>query len=392
MGVCLVAAMQITPITNTDTLAAFCERQQGASYVTVDTEFMREKTYWPILCLIQVGGPNEAVIIDAMAPQLDLAPLFELMRDTSILKVFHAGRQDLEIFYYKMGGLPEPIFDTQLAAMVCGFGDQVGYEPMVAKILGVRANKQSRFSDWSRRPLSEQQLTYAVGDVTHLRPAYEALAGQLEQNDRSHWLNEEMAVLSSPETYALEPENAWKRLKGRNVEPGFLSVLQAVAGWREREAQTRDIPRNRVIRDDTVLDIAGRAPKTLDELGQTRGLSSGFAKGKNGEGLLEAIAEGLALPKSQAPKKVAKEPLPPGIGPVTELLKVMLKQCCEQADVASRLVASVSDLERIAADDNADVRALSGWRRELFGEQALALKRGELAITVRNNAIRLLPQ
>ncbi|MBE90304.1 MAG: ribonuclease D [Rhodospirillaceae bacterium] len=380
------------PITDTNTLQAFCKRQQGAQYVTVDTEFMREKTYWPILCLIQVGGLDDAVVIDAMAPKLDLTPLYDLMLDQSILKVFHAARQDLEIFYYKMGNLPEPIFDTQLAAMVCGFGDQIGYEPMVAKILGVRTNKQTRFSDWSRRPLTKQQLNYALGDVTHLRLAYESLAKQLEANGRSHWLDEEMAVLSSTQTYATEPANAWKRIKSRNVDSEFLSVLQAVAAWREREAQRRDLPRNRVARDDTLLDLAGRAPKTLYELAHTRGLSNGFSKGKSADILLRAIAEGRALPKTQAPKKEMKPPLPPGIGPLTELLKVILRQCSESTGVASRLIASVSDLEQVAADDNADVRTLKGWRREIFGEQALALKRGELAIVVENNAIRLLPQ
>ncbi len=392
MGVSLVPAMSITPITDTATLEAFCKRQQDTAYVTVDTEFMREKTYWPILCLIQIGGPDEAVIVDAMAPNIDLASLYDLMRDQSILKVFHAARQDLEIFYYKMGDLPKPIFDTQLAAMVCGFGDQIGYEPMVAKILGVRADKQSRFSDWSRRPLTDQQLNYALGDVTHLRLAYESLANQLKENGRSHWLDEEIAVLSSTETYAAEPANAWKRIKSRNIDSKFLSVLQAVAAWREREAQRRDLPRNRVARDDTLLDLAGRAPKTIDELVRTRGLSNGFAKGKSGDVLLSAIAEGRALPKAQAPVKELKPPLPPGIGPLTELLKVMLKQCSESSGVASRLIASVADLEQVAADDNADVRTLKGWRREMFGEQALALKRGELAITVKNNAIRLLPQ
>lgn len=392
MGVSLVTAMSITPITDTATLAAFCKRQQGTPYVTVDTEFMREKTYWPILCLIQIGGPDEAVIVDAMAPNIDLASLYDLMRDQSILKVFHAARQDLEIFYYKMGDLPKPIFDTQLAAMVCGFGDQIGYEPMVAKILSVRADKQSRFSDWSRRPLTDQQLNYALGDVTHLRLAYESLANQLEENGRSNWLDEEMAVLSSTETYAAEPANAWKRIKSRNIDSTFLSVLQAVAAWREREAQRRDLPRNRVARDDTLLDLAGRAPKSIEELVRTRGLSNGFAKGKSGDILLSAIAEGRALPKARAPVKELKPPLPPGIGPLTELLKVMLKQCSESSGVASRLIASVADLEQVAADDNADVRTLKGWRREIFGEQALALKRGELAITVKNNAIRLLPQ
>ena len=392
MGVSLIAAMSIKPITDTDTLRAFCKRQQGSQYVTVDTEFMREKTYWPILCLVQIGGPDDAVVVDAMAPNLDLTPLYNLMLDQSILKVFHAARQDLEIFYYKMGKLPGPIFDTQLAAMVCGFGDQIGYEPLVAKILGVRANKQSRFSDWSRRPLTDQQLNYALGDVTHLRSAYESLAKQLEENGRSHWLDEEMAVLSSTQTYATDPANAWKRIKSRNIDSKFLSVLQAVAAWREREAQQRDLPRNRVVRDDTLLDLASRAPKTLDELAHTRGLSNGFSKGKNANILLSAIAEGRALPKNQAPIKKMKPPLPPGIGPLTELLKVMLRQCSERTGVASRLIASVSDLEQVAADDNADVRTLKGWRRDIFGEQALALKRGELAIIVENNAIRLLPQ
>lgn len=384
--------MTITPITDSGSLAAFCARQRGTPYLTVDTEFMRERTYYPVLCLIQIGGADEAVIVDPMAPEIDLTPLYELMRDVSILKVFHAARQDMEIFFYKMAELPAPIFDTQLAAMVCGFGDQVGYEPLVGKITGARMNKQSRFSDWSRRPLSSQQLDYALGDVTHLREVYEVLANRLAESGRAHWLDQEMAVLTATETYAAEPDKAWQRIKSRNTEPRFLAVLQAVAAWREREAQRRDIPRNRIARDDTLLDLAGRAPKSLDELGRTRGLSNGFAKGKGGDYLLKAIAEGRSTPREQAPVKETKPPLPPGIGPVTELLKVMLKQCSEQAGVASRLIASVGDLEQIAADDNADVRALKGWRRELFGDRALALKRGELAIAVENNAIRLLPQ
>jgi ribonuclease D len=391
MRVCLVRIMAITPITETDSLAAFCERQKGVRYLTIDTEFMREKTYYPILCLIQTGGADEAVIVDVMAQDLDLEPLYALMRDRDILKVFHAARQDLEIFYNKMGGLPEPIFDTQVAAMVCGFGDQVGYENLIGKALGVRMNKQSRFSDWSRRPLSDQQLEYALGDVTHLRGAFEKLEAQLAANGRSHWLAEEMAVLCAPETYDMDPEKAWLRIKSRQGGTRFLSVLQAVAAWREREAQSRDVPRNRIVRDDTLLDIAGRAPQTAQDLAKTRGLSSGFAGGRLGEGLLTAIAAGLSVPKSKAPEKPKREPLPPGIGPVTDLLKVMLKQCCEQAGVASRLVANVGDLELIAADDDADVPALKGWRRELFGEQALKLKRGELAIAVENNGIRLIP-
>ncbi|HAA93463.1 MAG: ribonuclease D [Rhodospirillaceae bacterium] len=382
----------MVPITDSETLAAFCTRQKGTPFLTVDTEFMRERTYYPILCLIQIGGADEAVIIDPLADGIDLTPLYDLMRDNSILKVFHAARQDMEIFFYKMDELPGPIFDTQLAAMVCGFGDQIGYEPLVARITGARMNKQSRFSDWSRRPLSPQQLDYALGDVTHLRTVYEALAEQLDESGRTRWLDEEMAILTATETYDANPSTIWQRIKSRSTEPRFLAVLQAVAAWREREAQRRDIPRNRIARDDTLLDLAARAPKNLDELGRTRGLSNGFSKGKGGEILLKAIATGKAVPRDKAPVKKTKPPLPPGIGPVTELLKVMLKQCSEQSGVASRLIASVGDLELIAADDNANVRALKGWRRDLFGDQALALKRGELAIAVENNSIRLITQ
>ena len=275
--------MSITPITETGPLAAFCKRQQSAQFLTVDTEFMREKTYYPILCLIQIGGPSEAVIVDPTAAKIDLEPLYELMINQSILKVFHAARQDMEIFYYKMGKLPFPIFDTQLAAMVSGFGDQIGYEPLVAKITGARMNKQSRISDWSHRPLTSEQLNYALGDVTHLRSIYKYLDKRLIESGRSHWLDDEMAILTSKKTYAIEPNQAWKRIKSRNNTPRFLALLQAVAGWRESEAQRRNTPRNRICRDDTLLDLANRAPSNIESLRRTRGLPPNLSKGENEE-------------------------------------------------------------------------------------------------------------
>ena len=384
--------MPIIPITTTDALAIFCKRQKNAEFLTVDTEFMREKTYYPILCLIQIGGPAEAAIIDPMATGINLEPIHDLMCDKSILKVFHAARQDMEIFYYEMGELPSPIFDTQLAAMVSGFGDQIGYEPLVAKITGVRMNKQSRISDWSRRPLTPQQLTYALGDVTHLRPVYEKLNSSLIESGRSHWLDEEMAVLTAKKTYSANPSDAWQRIKTRSNEPRFLALLQAVAAWREREAQRSDKPRNRIARDDTLLDLAGRAPSNFEGLSRTRGLSPNLARGRSGEMLLSAIAKGQSVPEYRAPTKKIKKPLPPGVGPVTELLKVMLKRCSEEMGVASKLIATVSELEQIAADDNADVRTLKGWRKKIFGNQALALKRGEISITIEKNLIKIIPK
>jgi len=384
--------MPIPPITDTESLAALCARLSSAEYVTVDTEFMRENTYWPILCLVQLAGPDEAACIDALAPGLDMTPLYELMADERVLKVFHAGRQDLEIFFHHTGQVPRPVFDSQLAAMVCGLGDQVSYENLLAQTIGVTIDKSSRFTDWARRPLSDRQIDYALADVTHLRPVYEKLAKRMRTTGRDHWLDEEMAVLTSPATYHTEPEDAWRRLKGRGGHgPRYLAILIELAAWREREAQRRDLPRNRLLRDDAIMEIAAHAPRTAETLAHTRGLSQKAAEGPMGQAILKAIEDGIARPAHSLPAPPERaERLPPGLGPLTDLLKVLLKLNCEKQNVAARLVANGDDLERIAADDEADVPALKGWRREIFGEDALKLKAGKLALAAEGKKIRII--
>lgn len=381
--------MSSSIIATTDALSAYCDSIADAPWVTVDTEFMRDKTYWPKLCLIQISAPEAGTetAIDPLAEGIDLTPLFAIMRNTKVVKAFHAARQDLEIFYNLMGEVPAPLFDTQVAAMVCGFGDQVGYEGLVKKICREELDKSSRFTDWAHRPLTERQMKYALSDVTHLRDIYLFLDESLKKTGRSHWLEEEMAILSSAETYRNDPDEAWRRVKVRGGKPRFLQIVREVAAWREIEAQARDLPRNRIIKDDSLLDVAGSAPKSLDDLSRIRGLSRGFAEGKLGKGLLDAVSRAMTVPKEALPKPPKQERPLPGLGPVTDLLKVLLKRNCETAGVASRLIANGEDLERIAADDNAEVPALSGWRRELFGEDALALKRGEIALTCGANGI-----
>lgn len=377
----------MTLIADTEALTAFCQRQAGANFLAVDTEFMRDKTYWPQLCLVQVAGPEEAAAIDPLAPGMDLAPLIDLMFDERIVKVFHAARQDIEIFYHLTGRIPEPLFDTQVAAMVCGFGEAVSYENLASKLAGARIDKSSRFTDWAQRPLTQRQLTYALSDVTHLRPTYEKLRRRLERSGRGEWLNEEMNVLLEPSTYRLDPVEAWRRFKIRGGSGRFLAVLQEVAAWRERTAQDKDMPRGRILRDEAVLEIAAHHPTSVDELARTRGLGKGLAEGRFGTEILEAVQRGLALPESQLPKPPPRQDMPPGLGPLCDLLRVLLKMKCEEHDVAQKLVASADDLERIAASDGADVPALEGWRREVFGQHALALKHGRLGLTAHGKAI-----
>lgn len=367
-------------IADTQELAAFCARLSSAPYITVDTEFMREKTYFPQLCLVQVAGPDEAHAVDPLAPGIDLKPLFDLLADTSILKVFHAARQDIEIFLNLSGAIPTPLFDTQVAAMVCGFGDAVSYETLASQLAKARIDKSARFTDWSLRPLTEKQVQYALADVTHLRVAYEKLARKLEKNGRLEWLSEEMAVLTEPGTYRTNPEDAWRRLKPRSSSPKFLAVLKELAAWREREAQERDIPRQRMLRDETLMEIAANHPVNTAELGRTRGLGKGLVEGRMGTAVLEAVQRGLDLPEDQIPKPPERVDLPRGLGPVVDLLKVLLKMKCDEHGVAQKLVANSSDIEAIAADDHADVPIMHGWRRELFGNDALALKHGRLGL------------
>ena len=379
----------MTLITTTNELVDACSLLSIADYLTVDTEFMRETTFWPKLCLLQIAGPNHAFAIDPLAKNINLEPVLKLLADKSITKVLHAARQDMEIFYHLTGSLPQPLFDTQIAAMVCGFGDQVGYESLVSKLNGTRIDKSSRFTDWSRRPLSNEQLEYALGDVTHLRPVYDKLLKRIEKTGRFEWIEEETNLLCNPDIYRIDPEQAWRRLKPKKNDSRYLAVLQAVAKWRENEALTRNVPRNRVVRDEILLQIASRPPKDKKSLERVRGLSNGFSNGAYGESLLEAISKGMALPLEIAPVAKIKPELPSGIGPLTDLLKVLLKQKCEENHVAQKLVANVNDLERIAADNDADVLALKGWRRNLFGEDALRLKKGEIALSVSEKKVRI---
>ncbi len=381
----------MTLITTTRDLEAFCRDLAGADYITVDTEFLREKTYYPQLCLIQVAGPGGAVAIDPLAEGIDLGPLVAVLDDPGVLKVFHAARQDLEIFYQLTGKIPHPLVDTQVAAMVCGFGESVGYETLVTKLAGAHIDKSSRFTDWSQRPLTDRQLQYALSDVIHLRPAFEKLRKRLARTGREHWLEEEMAVLTDPRTYRVDPDTAWQRLKVRTTKPRFMAALKELAAWREREAQRRDLPRSRVLRDEALLEIAAHAPTSVEDLARTRGMGRGFAEGRQGQEVLAAVQRGLNLPESEWPRVEPREELPPGLAPVIELLRVLLKMKCDENHVASKLVASAADLEAIAADDEAEVPALAGWRRELFGDDALALKHGRIALAVVDRRVRIVP-
>lgn len=379
----------MTVITETRPLAELCARLAQLPYITVDTEFMRERTYWPVLCLVQVAGPDEAVGIDALAPGIDLSPLFELMANPNVLKVFHAARQDLEIFHHLAGAVPTPIFDTQVAAMVCGFGDSVSYEALASKLANARIDKSSRFTDWARRPLTEKQVQYALSDVTHLRVAYEKIEARLQKTGRTPWLAEEMAVLTSPATYQMEPRDAWRRIKARGHDRRFLAILREVAAWRESEAQRRDIPRNRVLRDEALTEIAAHAPETAERLAHTRGLGKDVAAGNTGRALLDAVQRGLKLPETEWPAPPRRRDMPSNMGPIIELLRVLLKLKSDAHDVAPKLIANAAQLEEIAADDHADIPALQGWRREIFGTDALALKNGRLALTAKGRKIEL---
>jgi ribonuclease D len=379
----------MTVITTTEALDAACKRLSREVYITVDTEFIRESTFWPQLCLFQMASRDEALAVDPLADGIDLTSLFELMADETTLKVFHAGRQDIEILYNLAGAVPHPIFDTQLAAMVCGFGDSVGYETLVTTLLKKQLDKASRFTDWARRPLTDRQLSYALDDVIYLHDIYEKLRDQLEETNRAHWLDREMELLAAPATYDVPLEDAWKRIKARSNDPRFLGILQEVAGWRENEARTRDMPRNRVLRDESLLEIAAHPPKRPEDLNRMRSISQGFSQSRSGKSLLEAVERGKNRPEDTLPRVPRKKSLPRGIGPLVDLLKVLLKMKCETFDVAQKLIANVADLERIAADDYDDVPAMTGWRFEVFGEDALKLKNGELALAAKGRKIDL---
>lgn len=377
-------------ITDTESLAALCARLRQEPFVTVDTEFIRERTYYPELCVVQLGGAAENAVIDAMAPGLDLAPLGALLADEAVLKVFHAARQDVEIFLELFGKVPAPIFDTQVAAMVAGFGDQVGYDSLVASLTGGQIDKAHRFSDWSARPLTQAQVTYAAADVTHLHTVHQRLRERLERDGRADWVLEEMEVLSRPETYRVDPELAWERLRPRTGNRRMLGVLQAVAAWREREAQRVNIPRQRLMRDESLLEVAATAPVTADALARCRGVTRGFAEGRSGAGLIAAVEAALALPDADLPEAPRTRDGPRPSPALVSLLKVLLAAKCETHDVAPKLVASSEDIDRLAVEDQPDIPALSGWRRQVFGEDALALKGGKVALGVAGKRIKLI--
>ena len=378
-------------ISTTGELEAAVAELSRSDFVTVDTEFIRETTFWPILCLIQMAAPGVTALVDPMAPGIDLKPFFELMANEKVTKVFHAARQDIEIVFHLGGLIPLPIFDTQVAAMVCGFGDSVSYDQIVQKITGTRLDKSSRFTDWRRRPLSEKQLDYALADVTYLIDVYRHLKDELERENRGHWLKEEMDVLTSRETYDPHPEDAWKRLKMRWRKPQELAVVQHVAAWREREARERDVPRQRVIKDDAVYEIAQQQPRDQSALAKLRMTPKGWERSATAASLLEAVNAALAIPREQLPKPPRPTQSPEGSGAAAELLKVLLKLVAEKEGVAPKVLASSDDLDRIAADgEKADAGALRGWRRAVFGEKALKLVRGELALKFENRKIVVL--
>jgi ribonuclease D len=373
-------------ITTTADLAAACERMSRHNFVTVDTEFLRETTYYPLLCVAQMAIADEAVVIDALAEGLDLAPFFDLMANEGVLKVFHAARQDIEIVWHQAKLIPHPVFDTQVAAMVLGYGESISYEQLVQRITGDAIDKSSRFTDWSRRPLSAAQVSYAMSDVTHLREVFLSLSADLQRRGRTEWVGEEMEILTSPDTYRADPEIAWERLKTRVRKPRELSVLIEVAAWREREAQSRDVPRGRVLKDEAIGDIAIHAPTTAERLASLRSLPRGFERSKWGTEIIDAVKRGLARNPAELPR--LDKPRQGANGSATvELLKVLLRMASEQHGVAAKVIATVEDLERIALDDRADVPALHGWRREMFGEQAIALKRGRLALAVEKGRV-----
>lgn len=368
-------------IETTAQLEEACRALASSEFVTVDTEFLRETTFWPELCLIQIASPDLEVLVDPLAPGLDLKPFFQLMANPDVVKVFHAARQDIEIVFHLGGLIPHPIFDTQVAAMVCGFGDSVSYDQLVSKITGVHLDKSSRFTDWSRRPLSDKQLDYALADVTHLREVYRTLKDKLEREGRASWLTEEMAILESRETYDLHPDDAWLRLRSRLRKPPELAVLRAVAAWREREARARNVPRSRVLKDDALFEIAQQQPRDAEALSRLRTIPKGWERSSAGAAVVGAVNAALALPKAEMPQPAKHNHAPEGAQAATELLKVLLRLTAEKEGVAAKVIASGEDLDKIAAQGaEADVAALHGWRRDLFGDKALKLISGEIGL------------
>jgi ribonuclease D len=380
-----IAEMNV--VTSTDGLAVLCRQLATSAYVAVDTEFMREQTFWPKLCLVQLASPDVEAIVDPLAEGIDLAPFWELMGNRSVVKVFHAARQDLEIVHVATGTLPAPIFDTQVAAMVCGFGDSISYVNLVKRIAGQDLDKSSRFTDWSRRPLSQKQLLYALGDVTHLRKVYTSLKQTLEASGRAHWLDEEMATLLDPATYETLPEDAWRRLKLKVRSRKSLAVMIELAAWRERAAQSQDVPRSRIIRDEALYDIASQMPTETKQLAELRTLSDGFSRSARAREIVDAVNRGLARDPGTLPAITQSTGSSSDVNAMCDVLRVLLKATAQRHKVAPRLIADADDLEAIASQREPDVAALKGWRRELFGEDALRLKRGELALTVHKGEV-----
>jgi ribonuclease D len=376
-------------VTDTQALSDLCARLRAEPFVTIDTEFMRERTYYPELCVVQLAGEHDVAVIDAEADGIDLAPLGELLADASVVKVFHAARQDVEIFLERFGAVPVPIFDTQVAAMVAGFGDQVGYDALVSALTGGQIDKAHRFSDWAARPLSPSQIAYAAADVTYLRLVYLSLCERLQRDGRLEWVREEMGVLADPATYRADPETLWERLRPRTNNRRMLGLLRAIVAWREREAQRINIPRQRLIKDESLLEIAAAAPTSIDALSRIRGVTRGFAEGRTGSGLLAVIREAAALPEDQLPSaprgREGAKPSPA----LVSLLKVLLAAKCEEHHVAPKLLASSEDLDRLAAEDAPDLPVLNGWRREVFGDDALALKAGRITLGVEGKRVKL---
>ena len=374
-------------ITTTSELKSVCELLATAEFVTVDTEFMRETTFWPVLCLIQMAGPATEIVVDPLAKGLDLAPFHALMMDERVVKVFHAARQDIEIVFAQTGAVPKPIFDTQVAAMVCGFGESVSYVNLVKKVTGIDLDKSSRFTDWSRRPLTPGQLDYALADVTHLRDVYAALRKEMERTGRLDWVEEETAELTATSTYETIPEDAWKRLKLRVKNRKALGILMELAAWRERGAQSQNVPRGRVLRDEALFDIANQAPQTPEKLAELRTLNDGFARSARGREIIDVVKLGLARDPKSVPPLEHTAPLSAEANATVELLKVLLKAAAARHRVAPRLIAGNDELDLIASDETPDVRAMTGWRRTVFGEDALRLKRGELALSLKRGEV-----
>ncbi len=371
-------------------LVEACSRLANETFLSIDTEFMREKTYYPQLCLIQIAGKKEAIVIDALAEDINLNPVLELMENEAITKVFHACRQDIEIFYNLNHKIPSPIFDTQIGAMVCGYGESVGYDKLVRQITGIQIDKSSRFTDWSYRPLSKQQIKYALSDVTHLRTVFEALSSQLEKSGRTKWLEEEFKTVLNPETYNTPLDKSWKRLKVKNGQPRFLILIRELCAFREREAQNRNVPRNRIIRDDILLDIAARSPKSPHDLAKVRNLTKQFSQGKLGESILRVVETANKIPVSEAPPLEKVNNFQHQKSALVDLLKVLLKLKSEDFNVAQKLIANSADLEAIANNNDANVLALTGWRKDIFGDDALLLKTGKIALSASNGKIQLI--